>query len=102
MAMRATRRDSADVVDGWAASSGYPSPVSSLGRIPVLQLVFHVRQELVRDRPVDQPVIVTKGQVGHRPDGDGVVDDHGALLDLADAEDRDLRLTDDRHPEQRT
>ena len=51
--------------------------------------------------PSIDAVIVAERQVRHRPDRDRVVDDDRTLLDVADAEDRDLRLVDDRHPEQR-
>ena len=50
---------------------------------------------------VDQPVVEAEREVAHRPDRDHVVDDDGALLDRADAENRDLRLADDRQPEER-
>ena len=70
-------------------------------RIPVLERVLHVRHELVGDRAVDEAVVVAERQVRHRPDRDRVVDDDGPLLDGADAENRDLRLVDDRHAEQR-
>jgi len=46
-------------------------------------------------------MVVAERQVRHRPDRDRIVDDHGTLLDVANAQDRDLWLTDDRHPEQR-
>ena len=46
-------------------------------------------------------MVEAQRQVRHRPDGDRVVDDDGPLLDRADAEDRHLRLVDDRHAELR-
>ena len=46
-------------------------------------------------------MVVAERQVRHRPDRDRVVDDDRPLLDRADAENRDLRLVDDRHPELR-
>ncbi len=58
------------------------------------------REELVGDGAVDHAVVVGHRQVHHRADRDGVVDHHRALLDPADAEDRDLRLVDDRQAEQ--
>ena len=46
-------------------------------------------------------MVVAERQIGHRPDRNRIVDDDGPLLDVADAENRDLRLVDDRHAEQR-
>ena len=46
-------------------------------------------------------MIVPKCQIRHRPDRNRIIDDNGALLDVADAEDRHLRLVDDRHAEER-
>ena len=41
-----------------------------------------------------------EGEIDHRPDGNGVVADDGALLDCSHAENRDLGLMDDGRPEQ--
>ncbi len=57
---------------------------------------FHFAGELIAKRAVDQAVIEGEREVALRTDGDGVVNDNGDLLDGADAEDRDLRLIDDR------
>ena len=58
-----------------------------------------------RKRPgigaVDEPVVVAERDVAHRPDRNRIVDHDRALLDRADAEDRDLRLIDQRQPVQR-
>ena len=70
--------------------------------IAVLQGLLDVGQELVGDRSVDDAMVVAERQVTHRPDRDRIVDDHRTLFDIADAEDRDLRLVDDRHSEQGT
>src|ERR1700741_3609867 len=72
-----------------------------LPTIPVFDSLFYHRHELIGDRAVDQTMVVSERQIGHRPDPDRIVDDDGALLDRADTEDRDLRLVDDRHPELR-
>src|SRR3954470_20401792 len=69
--------------------------------VEVLQMIFDVGHELVGDRAVDEPVVVPQRQIRHRPDADRIVDDDGALLDRADAENRDLRLVDDRDAELR-
>ena len=55
----------------------------------------------IGDGAVDQPVVEAERQVRHRPDRDRIVDDHRPLFDRADAENRHLRLVDDRHPELR-
>ena len=44
-------------------------------------------------------MIVAEGEVRHRPNRDGIVDDDRTFFDRADAEDRHLRLIDDRHAE---
>ena len=46
-------------------------------------------------------MVEAERQIRHRPDRDRVVDDDRPLLDRADAQDRDLRLVDDRHAELR-
>ena len=69
--------------------------------VEVLELLLDVGHELVGDGAVDQSVVVAERQVRHRPDRDRVVDDDRPLLDRADAENRHLRLVDDRHAELR-
>src|SRR5579862_2396360 len=71
---------------------------------PLLQILFHLRHELIGDRAVDDPVVVAKGQVNDGADGDGVAavlvgDDHGLLGDAADAHDGRVRLVDDGEAE---
>ena len=51
--------------------------------------------------PSINAVVVAERQIPHRPDRDRIVDHDGTFLDVADAEDRHLRLVDDRHAEQR-
>src|SRR6266545_3192610 len=69
-----------------------------------LQESFQRHQELVGCRPVDQAVVEGQRQIAHWPDGDRVYpltrDHDRALLNRADAQDRRLRLVDDRHREQ--
>src|SRR6266568_8975379 len=64
----------------------------------------HFGHELIGDGAVDQAVIEGEGEDAHRADGDEVallrLDDDGTFLHAADAEDRHLRLIDDRSPEQ--
>src|ERR1700747_976652 len=55
------------------------------GLAPVLQRLLHLVQELVSHRSVHYAVVVAKRYVAHRADSDGVVDDHGALLDGPEA-----------------
>src|SRR5258705_2914739 len=90
---RPPRPPACDAVSGWHASA--------VVGVKPLQLFLHVGHELVRHRTVDEPMVVTEREVGHRPDADGVVDDDGAFLDRADAQNRHLWLVDDRNPELR-
>src|SRR5258708_35979859 len=64
------------------------------GLAPVLQRLLHLVEELVGDRAVHHAVIVTQRDVAHRADGDGIVDNHGALFDSAKSQDADVRLAD--------
>src|SRR3954469_1363468 len=66
---------------------------------PVFQSVFYFVEELVGDGAVNDAVIVAQGDVAHRADGDGVVDDDRAFFDGAEAEDADVGLADDRQAE---
>ena len=64
-------------------------------------------EELLGVRAVDDAVVEAQGEVGHRADGQKIVavrrgHHFGPLLDDADAEDGDLRLVDDRRPEEST
>src|SRR5258705_13730121 len=74
---RTSRARACGAVSGWHASA--------VVGVKPLQLFLHVGHELVRDRTVNEPMVVTEREVGHRPDADGVVDDDGAFLDRADA-----------------
>src|SRR5262249_55491648 len=56
----------------------------------LLEAILYVGQEAAGVGAVDQAVVVTERQMTRRMDRDGVVDDHGALFDRADTEDRDL------------
>ena len=72
----------------------------------LLEPGLHRDQEAGGVGAVDDAVVVGQGQVDHRADRDrlaavGVGDDDRALDDRAGAEDRDLRLVDDRGVEQR-
>src|SRR5262249_55844807 len=78
------------------------------GFLELLEALLDVRQEPAGVRAVDQPVIVAERQMTRRVDRDGIVTSataavgrlyhDRALLDAADAEDRDLRLIDQRQP----
>jgi len=50
----------------------------------------------VGDGAIDDAMVVAERDIAHRPDGDGIVDDHGALFDGAEAENADVWLADDR------
>ena len=63
--------------------------------------LLHVHHELVGDRAVDDTMVVADRHVRAQPDRDGVVDDDRPFLDGTNPQDGDLRLIDDRHPEQR-
>src|SRR5438093_9261848 len=76
--------------------------VSVCGGIPVLEVVLDDGHELIRHRAVNQPVVIAERQVGHRSNGDGIVDHNWTLFNRTHTENRDLRLIDDRHAEQRT
>src|SRR5277367_2864652 len=51
-------------------------------------------EQLVGDGAVDHAVVVAQGDVAHAADGDGIVDDHRALFDHAQAQDADVGLAD--------
>src|SRR5512138_2169116 len=74
---------------------------SAVVGVKALQVMFHIRHELVGDCTIDEAMVITEREVRHRPDSDRIVDDNRALLDRADTENRHLRLIDDRHAELR-
>src|SRR6185436_9262690 len=90
---RTSRAPASDVVSGRHASA--------VVGVKLLQLFLHVGHELIGDRTVNEPMVVTEREERHRPDADGIVDDDGAFLDRADAKNGHLRLVDDRHAELR-
>jgi Protein of unknown function (DUF3037) len=51
---------------------------------PVFQALFHTSHELVRRRSIHHAMIVAEGQIHHRADGDGIVNDHRPFLNRAD------------------
>src|SRR5437879_13048338 len=63
---------------------------------PLLDPALHVVEEPRRRQPVDDPVVEGHREIHHPPDHDRIVDYDGALLDGFGAEDRGLRLVDDR------
>src|SRR5215467_5220090 len=72
----------------------------------LLKPVLYRDQEPRRVGAVDQPVIISQGQVHDRAHrGDlakiGILDDHRSLADRSRAKDADLRLIDDWRVEQR-
>jgi hypothetical protein len=61
-----------------------------------------VRQELVGNRAIYQTVIEPECQIRHRPNGHRIIDDDRPLLNVADAQNGNLWLMDDRQPEKGT
>src|SRR5665213_3679805 len=51
--------------------------------------------------PVDEPMIVREREIHHRPDLHLLVDGDGAILNLVQPENRDLRIVDDRRRHER-
>ena len=68
---------------------------------PVLEHGLGFGGELIGQRAVDQAVIERQREIALRADGDGIVDDHRHFLDRSDAQDRHLRLIDDRASQRR-
>ena len=71
---------------------------------PVFEVLVEVGHELAGVGSVDDAVIEAEGEALDPADGDGVVavlvgEDHGFLVETADAEDGCLRLSDDRGAE---
>src|SRR5882672_8009823 len=66
------------------------------GGAPFLDPLRHVAHESRSRQAVDDAVVERHGQVHDRPDDDLVIDNHRALADRLRAEDRGLRLVDDR------
>ena len=54
----------------------------------------------MRDGPVNHAVVVAQCDVTHRANGDGVIHDHGTLLNGAKAQDAHVRLADYRQTEE--
>src|ERR1051326_7064418 len=72
--------------------------------VPVLQVLRGIAEELVGDGAIDDAVIVAERDMADAADGDRVltvlIGHHdGLLLYRANAEDRGLRLHDDRQAE---
>src|SRR5439155_3766800 len=80
--------------------SGQSASFSEHSLVPLLEPALHPPHKLVRHGAVDDAMVERQRQVDHGPDRDGVVADHRALLDGAHAENRYLRLIDDRGSEQ--
>src|SRR3954469_222276 len=76
------------------------------GLVPIFEVALEHGHELVSDRAIDHAMIEAEHQVDDRPDSDRirtvfVRHDDGGFMDAADAKYRNLRLVDDRCPEQR-
>src|SRR5213083_1470124 len=68
--------------------------------LALFQILLHLGHELIGRRAIDHPMIEGKAEVSHGTDRDRVINNNRALLHGPDAEDRDLRLMDDRRAEQ--
>src|SRR5437763_15508750 len=71
--------------------------------VPRFELLAYVAQEPTRERAIHEPVIVREREVHDRADRDHVLaalvlDNPGPLDDGVRAQDRGLRLADDRRP----
>src|SRR5258708_7121809 len=62
--------------------------------VELLEAPLDVSHEAVGLRPIHQPVVEAEREVGHGPNGDGVVANHRPLLDRAHSQNRHLRLVD--------
>ena len=74
------------------------------GKISGFQLVLDEREEAFGIRAVDHAMIETQREIGHPPNADEVVavgrsHDLGPFFDLADAQNSELGLVDDRSAE---
>ena len=58
-------------------------------------MLFHLGHEPIGRRAIDDPVVEGEAEVTHGADGDGIVDDDGALLHRTHTENASLRLIDD-------
>src|SRR5712671_6169768 len=89
------RRSSRVTAETAARLSGYSGTAESPLALPGLELLLDVGHKLVGQRAVDQAVIERQRQHDDRANGDGIVDDNGALLDTTHSHDGDLGLIDD-------
>ena len=96
---RARARDLVSHHDERSSRRGYQF-TSQHRLVPVLENLLDAAQELLGHGPIDDPVIVREGKVGHPSDGDGVVTHDRPFLDGAYAKDGHLRLVDDRQAEE--
>src|SRR4030095_15258605 len=83
----------------------FPWNIDLQGEAAALKILLHKGKESLGVRSVDDTMIIRESEVSHLPDGDVVVafggcEDLRTLFDRPDAEDRDLRLIDDRCSEQ--
>src|SRR5690606_13993683 len=79
------------------------TPLSNLENQPrrIFEQLFDVNEELHGVSPIDDPVIVSEGEIHHRANLDLAVDDHRPLLDLVHAQDPALRRVQNRRGHQR-
>src|SRR5258705_10027790 len=80
-------------------------PRRSDRELTAFELFFHVGEKLLGIRAIDDAMIKAEREIRHVPNRDVVFavrrrENFGALFDLADTEDRHLRLVDDGRAEQ--
>ena len=68
--------------------------------VTLSKILFDLRHESIRRRPIDNPVVERQAEIAHWPNCDRIVNDNRAFLNCADAQNSDLRLMDDGGAEQ--
>src|SRR6185295_9517694 len=104
-AARAARASRKSPAQARRPSRGTPGALTEV-ELSRLERVLDRPHELVGVGAVDQAMVERQREIAGRADAQRVLavlvlDDHGPLLDRADAQDRDLRLGNDRRSEER-
>ena len=66
----------------------------------LFEIVFHLCHELIRRRPIDDPMVERQAEIAHWANRDRIVDDDGSFLNCTDTQNGDLRLMNDGGAEQ--
>src|SRR6185369_1305567 len=77
---------------------GNESPTNSTRILRGFDNVAHSRKKLIGDGSINNSMIEAQPKYANLPNRDRIIDHDGALLDHAHAEDRNLRLIDNRSP----